>query len=75
MYKLLKYSSKYSDRTDSLWFYSKEAINFNNDIENTDVFKPFKYKAKLLGDTVAQPQPNQAHGVLQMQQLTSQKNI
>ena len=72
MYILLKYSSKYSDRTDRLWFYSKEAINFNNDIESTDVFKPFRYKAKLLGDTVAQPQ---AHRVLQMQQLTSQKNI
>ena len=49
MYSLIEYSSTYSERTRSLWFYSKdEAINFNADIENTDDFKSFKYKAKLL---------------------------
>ena len=45
--------------------YSKdEAINFNNDIENTDDFKSFEYKAKLLGKAVAQPAPNQANRIL-----------
>ena len=45
--------------------YSKdEAINFNNDIENTDDFKSFEYKAKLLGKAVAQPTPNQANRIL-----------
>ena len=38
----------------SLWFYSKyKATNFNADIENTNNFKSFKYRAKLLGNTVA----------------------
>ena len=41
--------------TGSLWFYSKDgAINFNNDITNDDDFKLFKYKAKLIGNTVAE---------------------
>ena len=35
-----------------LWLYSKdEAYNFVNGIVNTDNFKCFKYKAKLLGNT------------------------
>ena len=51
IYNLIEYSSNYSETTGSLWFYSKdEATNFNN-IENTDDFKSFKYKAKLLGNT------------------------
>ena len=65
MYNLIEYSSNYSETTRSLWFYSKdEATNFNNDIENTDDFKSFEYKAKLLGNTVAQPAPNQAYRIL-----------
>ena len=36
----------------SLWFYSKdEAADFNADIVNTDNFKSFKYKSKLLGSS------------------------
>ena len=39
MYNLLEYSSNYSDRTGSLWFYSKnEAINFNPNIEDNNAF-------------------------------------
>ena len=39
--------------TDSLWFFSKdEASNFNADIAEGNAFQFFKYKAKLLGDTV-----------------------
>ena len=54
MYNLIEYSSNYSETTESLSFYSKdEATNFNADIANNN-FKSFKYKAKLLGNTVAQ---------------------
>ena len=63
-YNLIEYSSNYSETTASVWFYSKdEATDFNNEIENTDDFKSFKYKAKLLENTVAQPAPNQANGI------------
>ena len=55
MYNLIEYSSNYSETTGSLLLYSKdEAANFNADIANTDNFKSFKYKAKLLGNTAAQ---------------------
>ena len=65
MYNLLEYSSNYSGTTGSLWFYSQDgATNLNADIENTNAFKSFKYKAKFLGDTVAQPAPNQGNGIL-----------
>ena len=61
MYNLIEYSSNYSETTESLWFYSKDkATNFNTDIENTDDFKSFKYKAKLIGNTVAE----EANGIL-----------
>ena len=54
MYNLIEYISNYSETSGSLSFYSKdEATNFNNNIANTDSFKSFKYKAKLLGNTVA----------------------
>ena len=66
MYNLIEYSSNYSKTTGSLLFYSKdEATHYNTDITKTNNFKSFKYKAKLLGKTVAQPAPNQANGILQ----------
>ena len=50
---LIEYCSNYSKTTWSLWFYSKEeATNFNANIENTDDFRSFKYKVKLIGNTV-----------------------
>ena len=56
MYNLKKYSSNYSEVTGSLWFYSKdESTKFNNNIENTDNLKLFKFKARLWGNTVTQP--------------------
>ena len=65
VYNLIEYSSNFSETTGSLWFYSKdEATNFNADITNTDDFKSFRYKTKLLGNTVAQPNPNHANGIL-----------
>ena len=46
---LLDYSSNFSDTRRSAWFYSKnEATNLNNDIADTNNFKSFKYKAKVL---------------------------
>ena len=53
-YNLIEYSSNYSETTESLWFYCKdEATNFNNNIANTNNFKSFMYKAKLLGKAEA----------------------
>ena len=49
MYNLIEYSSNFSETAGSLWFYSKdETTDFNADIANTDNFKSFQYKAKLL---------------------------
>ena len=49
----------------SFWFYSKDqATNFNADFVNTNAFKSFEYKAKLMRNTVAPPAPNQANGIL-----------
>ena len=54
MYNLIEYASNYSETTGSLWLYLKDkAIDFNADIVNTNDFKSFKYKAKILGNTVA----------------------
>ena len=65
MYNLIEYSSNYSETTGSLWFYSKdEATDFNAVIVNNNSFKSFEYKTKLLGNTVAQPDPNDASGIL-----------
>ena len=55
MYNLIEHSSKYSDTTGSLWFYSEGGpFNFHGDVANTADFQPFKY-------TVAQPNPNKAN--------------
>ena len=53
MYNLIESSSNYSETKVSIYFYSKdEATNFNADIANKN-FKSFEYKAKFLGNTVA----------------------
>ena len=65
MYNLIECSLNYSETTRSSCFYSKdEATNSNNNIANTDNFKSFKYKAELLGNTVAQPAPSDANGIV-----------
>ena len=52
MYNLLEYISNYSDTAGNLWFYyNEEAVNFGNDIANTNAFKSFEYKTKLIGST------------------------
>ena len=67
MYNLIEYSRNYSETTGSLWLYSKdEATNFDADIANDDNFRSFKFKAKLLGKTVAQTN-NATNGILEMQ--------
>ena len=64
MYNMIECSPSYFETTGSLWIYSKdEATNFNVDIANND-FHSFEYKAKLLGNTVAQPTPNHVNGIL-----------
>ena len=71
LYNLIEYSSNYSDTTDSLWSYCKyEATNFNADVTNDNVFRSFKYKAKLLENTVAQATPNYANGNLENAKIT-----
>ena len=51
---LMEYSLKYSERTGSLWFYSKDlTTNFNADTASNNDFKSFNYKAELLGNTAA----------------------
>ena len=65
MYNLIEYSSNYSETTGSLWFYSKDEVtDFNAVIGNDNSFKSFEYKTKLLGNTVAQPNSNDASGIL-----------
>ena len=55
VYNLIEYNSDYSETAENLQFYSKDkATNFNVGIEKTDDFKPFKYKAKLTGNTVVE---------------------
>ena len=61
MYNLIEYSSSYSKTTGSLWFYSKDELtDFSADIANTNNFKYFMYKAKLLENTEA----DGANGIL-----------
>ena len=65
MYHLIEYSSNHSETTESLWFHSKnEATDFNADIDKSYKSDNFNFKAKLLGNTVAQPNPNHANGIL-----------
>ena len=53
--------------TRSLWFNSKdETTDFNADIANDKNFKSFRYKTKLLGNTVA----NAAYGILRNAAIT-----
>ena len=52
MYKLLEYSSNYSDTTGNLWFYSKDdAVSFSGNIVSNSKFKTFEYKTRLIGNT------------------------
>ena len=64
MYSLIEHTSNSSETTESLKFHLKdEATNLDADIANTDDFKSFKYRAKFLRNTVAQPAPNAVNGI------------
>ena len=53
IHNLIEYSSNYSETTGCLWFYLKnEGTSFNTDIANDNNFKSFKYKTKLLENTI-----------------------
>ena len=65
MYNLIEYSLNSSETTASLWFYSKdETTNFDADIANGNNLNSFECKAELLGNKVAQPNPNNANGII-----------
>ena len=71
MYNLLEYSLNFSETTGKLRFYSKdEGTNFTADIANDNNFKSFEYKAKLLGNTVA----NRANGTLRNETIAVPAN-
>ena len=71
MYNLIECSSNYSETTGSLWFYfNDDATNSDFNIANNDTFTSFKYEARWLGNTVAQPVPNQANGILKNATIT-----
>ena len=70
-YNLIEYSLNYSETKGSVWFYSRdEATDLNNNIASTDDFKSFKYKAKLLGNTDAQPNSNNTNEILKNAAIT-----
>ena len=61
IHNLIEYSSNYSETTGCLWFYLKdEGTSFNTDIANDNNFKSFKYKTKLLENTMT----DNANGIL-----------
>ena len=66
MYKLLEYSSNYSDTASILWFYFKdEETNFSANNSDGNAFTSFKYMAKLLGNIIA----GKANGILKSQKI------
>ena len=65
MYDILECISNYSERTGYLWFYSEnEELNFDIDIANSNNLKSFKYKTKILEDTVSRSGSNITNRVL-----------
>ena len=71
MCNLIEHSSNCSETTGILWFSFKDgATSCNADIANNNNFRSFEYKAKLLGNTFAQPAPNEANGILKNATIT-----
>ena len=62
VYNLIEYSSNYSEKQELYGFI--ESTNFNNNISNTNNYKSFKYKTKLLENIFAQPNLDHANGIL-----------
>ena len=53
MYNLIEYSDNYSDTSGSLWNLKRDEIVNNANVTNDDNALSFKYKANLIGNTVA----------------------
>ena len=52
MYNLIEYGDNYSDTCGSLWNFKRDEIEGDVDL-TIDNAPSFKYKANLIGDTVA----------------------
>ena len=52
MYNLIEYSDNYSDTSGSLWNFKRDEIEEDADL-TIDNVSSFKYKANLIGNTVA----------------------
>ena len=63
MYNLIEYSDNYSDTSGSLWQYKRDETINNADVTNDNNDPSFKYKAKLIGDTVADGANRKKEGV------------
>ena len=55
MYNLIEYSDNYSDTSGSLWQFKRDELNVNNinTALSNDNSPSFKYKASIIGNTVA----------------------
>ena len=53
MYNLIEYSDNYSDTSGSLWNFKRDEIEEDADL-TIDNVSSFKYKANVIGDTVAE---------------------
>ena len=53
MYNLIEHRDNYSDTSGKLWNFKRDEIINNADVTNDDNAPSFKYKAKLIGNTVA----------------------
>ena len=63
MYNLIEYNDNYSDTSGSLWSFKSDEIVNNADLTNDDNAPSFKYKANLIGDTVADRANRKKEGV------------
>ena len=63
MYNLIEYSDNYSDASGSLWNFKRDEIINNADVTNDDNAPSFKYKANLIGNTVADAANRKKNGV------------
>ena len=63
MYNLIEYSDNYSDTSGSLWNFKRDEIINNADVTNDDNAPSFKYKANLIGNTVADGANRKKEGV------------
>ena len=53
MYNLIEYSDNYSETSGSLWQLKRDEIIDNAHVTNDNNAPSFKYKANLIGNTVA----------------------